>query len=114
MPKAKPSRRQHCPNCGKRTVTTALVEWRAENQLRKQLTCSACGWWSIPSLNITEPHKHRCMRCGEEFNCQTPGRCEARYDVLPSIVTMGPNGPVVTQHCDVKQTSAPIVPPEGR
>jgi hypothetical protein len=45
-------------------------------------------------------HKHRCMRCHEEFDCQTPGVCVAQYDVLPSIVTLGTDGqPKITEHC---------------
>lgn len=46
------------------------------------------------------PHTHRCMRCNEEFVCQTPGLCEAQYDVLPTIVTLGEDGrPKLTEHC---------------
>jgi hypothetical protein len=45
-------------------------------------------------------HKHRCMRCGQEFDCQTPGLCAANYDVLPIIVTTGADGePRITDHC---------------
>lgn len=50
-------------------------------------------------MTNNEPHKHRCMRCSEEFDCRTPEVCKAGYDVIPSIITSGPNGPVVTQHC---------------
>lgn len=45
-------------------------------------------------------HTHRCMRCHEEFACQTPGICVAQYDVLPTIVTLGADGqPKLTEHC---------------
>lgn len=47
-----------------------------------------------------EPHRHRCMRCREEFDCQSPGACVAKVDVLPTIITMGADGKVViTEHC---------------
>lgn len=45
-------------------------------------------------------HTHRCMRCHEEFTCQTPGICVAQYDVLPTIVTLDASGnPKLTEHC---------------
>lgn len=45
-------------------------------------------------------HSHRCMRCDEEFVCQTPEICRAQYDVLPSIVTLDEYGrPKITEHC---------------
>lgn len=48
----------------------------------------------------TAVHMHRCMRCGEEFECRSPNECAAQYDVLPTIITRGPDGrPVVTAHC---------------
>lgn len=47
----------------------------------------------------TGPHKHKCMRCGNEFDCQTPDVCTAQYAVLPSIVVRGENGPEVREHC---------------
>lgn len=62
------------------------------------------GDQSRESLRMTDEqtgvHKHRCMRCREEFVCQTPDECIANYDVLPSIITRGADGrPVVTEHC---------------
>lgn len=44
-------------------------------------------------------HKHRCMRCSEEFDCRSPGACAAGYDVVPKIVVAGPNGPEIVDHC---------------
>lgn len=41
-------------------------------------------------------HKHRCMRCGQEFDCRTLGICTAQYDVLPVVVL--PDG-TRTEHC---------------
>lgn len=52
------------------------------------------------TTTATAQHKHRCMRCHEEFDCQTPGLCVAQYDVLPTIVTLGADGqPKLTEHC---------------
>lgn len=48
-----------------------------------------------------DQHKHRCMRCKQEFRCQTPGVCTAKYDVLPRIVM--PDGSVV-DHCEWQPT----------
>lgn len=45
---------------------------------------------------------HRCMRCGEEFQCihdGDPTRCTANYDVLPSLVRLVDGRPVVEDHC---------------
>lgn len=45
-------------------------------------------------------HRHRCLRCSHEFECQSPTECIANYDVLPSIVTRGANGqPQLADHC---------------
>jgi hypothetical protein len=41
-------------------------------------------------------HKHRCMRCGEEFDCQSIGICGANYNVMANIVK--PDGTIV-EHC---------------
>lgn len=54
-----------------------------------------------------ETHKHRCMRCKEEFDCYSPGVCEAKYNVLPRIVAKRDDGRVeVFDHCPA---SAPPV-----
>lgn len=41
------------------------------------------------------PRKHKCMRCGGEFDCTAPG-CVALYDVLPRMVR---DGAVVEHEC---------------
>lgn len=50
---------------------------------------------------MSERHAHRCMRCKQEFPCQTPGVCTAKADVLPRIVL--PSGEVV-DHCEWQPT----------
>src|SRR4051812_42483859 len=37
--------------------------------------------------------RHRCMRCGDEFDCTAEG-CVAKYDVLPTMI----RGGVVVEH----------------
>lgn len=41
-------------------------------------------------------HKHRCMRCDEEFECQSSGLCGAGYNVLPKVVK--PDS-TMAEHC---------------
>ena len=41
-------------------------------------------------------HKHRYMRCKQEFDCHTPGLCRGNYWVLPTIVLLDGT---VTEHC---------------
>lgn len=43
-----------------------------------------------------QKHSHRCMRCGETFECLSPGVCEAGTEVLPRIVLSGSH---VVDHC---------------
>lgn len=43
-------------------------------------------------------HKHRCMRCGEEFYCLAPSHCVAAEAVMPKVVVQGPNGPQLFEH----------------
>lgn len=50
---------------------------------------------------MTEKHTHRCMRCKQEFSCQTPEVCVAKYDVLPRVVLV--DGSVV-DHCEWRPT----------
>ena len=48
-------------------------------------------------------HKHKCMRCNEEFDCRTPLECQANYKVLPNIVTRGDDGQInILPHCPEK------------
>lgn len=50
-------------------------------------------------MNISTPHVHRCMSCGESWYCpHAPGDCKAGEYVLPSLVLKGPNGPTVFHH----------------
>lgn len=67
-------------------------QYCAEHSLAKPAAQSA------PSA---EPliHKHRCMRCDEEFDCQTPDICQAKYDVMPMIVTKKENIIYTGEHC---------------
>lgn len=44
-------------------------------------------------------HKHRCMRCRQEFDCSSPDVCKANYDVLPTVVIRTPWGLKVIEHC---------------
>lgn len=48
---------------------------------------------------MSKQHRHRCMRCNEEFECQSVGTCTANYNVLPTIVTAGPCGIEMREHC---------------
>lgn len=44
-------------------------------------------------------HRHRCLRCDEEFDCRTPDICVARHDVLPRIVELKDGEVVISDHC---------------
>ena len=47
------------------------------------------------------PHRHRCMRCLEDFDCANVGQCVAKRDVLPKIVDMTIDPPNIRfrEHC---------------
>lgn len=53
------------------------------------------------------PHAHKCMSCGESWECPIPGDCLAQAKVLPSIILKGPNGPQVFDHVCQRKT-APV------
>ena len=51
---------------------------------------------NAPSL----AHRHRCLRCNHEFDCQMPGVCLAGVDVFPSVIVIGASGPELVEHCE--------------
>lgn len=52
-------------------------------------------------------HNHKCMSCGESWECPIPSGCLAQADVLPSIVLKGPRGPQVFDHVCQRKTTPP-------
>ena len=44
-------------------------------------------------------HKHRCMRCYEEFDCPNVGCCVSNYEVTPVIVDTKSANLQTYEHC---------------
>lgn len=55
-------------------------------------------------------HPHKCMSCGESWECPIPHDCLAQPNVMPSIMLKGPKGPQVFDHVCQRKAVPEAVP----
>lgn len=61
---------------------------------------------------LDKTHPHKCMSCGELWECLNPGDCLVGAEAMPSIMLKGPKGPQVFDHV-CQRRSAPQAAPLG-